>query len=203
VKEIATGILAAIAAAEAEDGLPRHDAARFVMELLVAGNITTTHHLSNSMLLLARDPALADRLRREPAEIPRFVEESLRLEAPIQGFYRLAMADTEIGGVRVPEGSRVLVLYASANRDPKAWPDVDEVVLDRTNAAGHLAFGRGVHACLGAALARAEGRIAVERLLRRIDRFELIHDPDEIEYLPSAVNHGPARLPLRLTWATN
>jgi hypothetical protein len=103
--------------------------------------------------------------------------------------------------VRIPAEARVLVLYASANRDPAAWTDAGEPVLDRPNAASHLAFGRGVHACIGAALARAEGRIALEHLLRRLDAFELAADPAEIEYLASAVNHGPARLPLRLTWA--
>lgn len=193
-----TDVLALIADAERAGELVRHECVRFVIELIIAGNITTTHHLSSSMALLARDPRLREQLRADPELVPRFVEESLRLEAPIQGFYRLATEDTEVGGVAVPAGSRLLVFYGSANRDPDAWEDCPHLRLDRSGGAAHLAFGRGAHACLGSALARLEGRVVVEMLLDAVDDLELLRTPEETPYLPSFVNHGPTSLPARL-----
>jgi cytochrome P450 len=168
-----------------------------VAELLIAGNITTTHHISSSISLLGNDPAVQEKLRAEPALIRQFIEESLRLESPIQGFYRLATATAVVGGVTIPEGSRVFVLYGSANTDDTAWKDCPQLRLDRPNAAAHLAFGKGAHACLGAALARLEGRVVVEVLLDRLESFELLTPPRSRPYVASFVNHGPASLPAR------
>ncbi|NEK57119.1 cytochrome P450 [Geodermatophilus sabuli] len=193
-------ILHTIAAAERTAGLPRHDSTRFVMELLIAGNITTTDHLGNSILLLARDPGLADRLRADPSRLSFFIEESLRLESPIQGLFRLTTRDTEVGGVAIPAGARVQVMYGSGNRDAALVERPDELDLARHRPSAHLAFGRGVHSCLGNILARLESRVALETLLGSIPRFELAVEPDQIDYLPSFVNRGPQELPLRLTW---
>jgi cytochrome P450 len=193
-----TDVLALIADAERAGELNRHECVRFVIELIIAGNITTTHHLSSSMAMLARDPQLRDRLRADPALIPRFVEESLRLEPPIQGFYRLVTEDTAVGGVDLPAGSRLLVFYGSANRDPDAWPECPHLKLDRPGGAAHLAFGRGAHACLGSSLARLEGRVVVEMLLDAVADVELLRGPEETPYLPSFVNHGPTSLPAAL-----
>ncbi len=195
-----TSVLSQIAAAERAGELTRTQCISFVVELLVAGNITTTHHISSSIALLARHPGLFDRLAADPALIQGFVEESLRLEAPIQGFYRLAMADAEIGGVAIPEGSRVFVLYGSANRDEKIWPNCPHLELDRPNAAAHLAFGRGSHSCIGSALARLEGRVVIEVLLDRLSGFELTVPVDEVPYGGSFVNHGPVSLPATVTF---
>jgi cytochrome P450 len=170
----------------------------FVAELLVAGNITTTHHISNSVLLLARHEGLFQQLRKDQKLIQRFVEESLRLEAPIQGFYRYTTKNTEIGGVAVPAGSRVFVLYGSANHDPAAWPNCPALDLDRPNISAHFAFGRGNHTCLGAGLARLEGRLVTEALVNQLDGFELLGDLAQLEYAPSFINHGLAGLPARL-----
>ena len=191
-------VLGLVSQAERAGELVRHECIRFVIELIIAGNITTTHHLSSSMALLARDPDLQQRLRAEPDLIQRFVEESLRLESPIQGFYRLATEDSVVGGVNVPAGSRVLVFYASANRDPDAWAECPHMKLDRSNGSAHLAFGRGAHACLGSSLARLEGRVVVEMLLDAVAEVELLRTPEETPYLPSFVNHGPTSLPARL-----
>jgi cytochrome P450 len=191
-----TTILQTIAAAE----LPRHDATRFVMELLVAGNVTTTDHLGNNMVLLARDPELTDRLRSDPSRLMNFIDESLRLESPIQGLFRITTRDTEIGGVPIPAGSRVQVMYGSGNRDPDLVDRPDELDLARRAPSAHLAFGKGVHACLGNNLARLESKVALETLLGNVQRFELAVDPDAIDYLPSFVNRGPHALPLRLSW---
>jgi cytochrome P450 len=190
-------ILPVIAEARADGVLTPEESTRFVMELIVAGNITTSHHLTSSMLQLARDPRLASSLREDPSEIPSFVEESLRLESPIQGLYRTALEDVEVGGVTIPAGSRVFVLYGAANRDPRMWDDPDDLDVGRELAQRHLAFGRGIHTCLGAPLAREEGRIAVEQLLDRLPHFVLDGEVESIEWLASFVNHGPLRLPLK------
>jgi cytochrome P450 len=191
-------VLSQIAAAERAGELTRAECVRFVAELLVAGNITTTHHISSSIVLLAGHPDVQGKLRAEPALVRPFIEESLRLEAPIQGFYRFATATAEIGGVTIPEGSRVFVLYGSANTDDAAWEDCPHLRLDRPNASAHLAFGKGAHTCLGAALARLEGQVVVEVLLDRLESFELLTPPQSVPYVASFVNHGPASLPARL-----
>lgn len=193
-----TDVLGLIADAERAGELNRHECTRFVIELIIAGNITTTHHLSSGMVLLARDPRLRDQLRADATLIPRFVEEALRLESPIQGFYRLATEDAVVGGTEIPAGSRLLVFYGSANHDPDAWPECPHLKLDRPNGSAHLAFGRGAHACLGSSLARLEGRVVVEMLLDAVADIELVHTPEETPYLPSFVNHGPTSLPARL-----
>jgi cytochrome P450 len=193
-------ILHTIAAAERTAGLPRHDSTRFVMELLIAGNITTTDHIGNSMMLLAQDPELADRLRADPSRLPYFIEESLRLESPIQGLFRMATRDTEVGGTHIPAGSRVQVMYGSGNRDEALVERPDEMDLARRSPSAHLAFGRGIHSCLGNIVARMESRVALETLLGSIARFELAVDAGAVEYLPSLANRGPRALPLRLHW---
>jgi hypothetical protein len=197
---VGTSVLSQIAAAERAGELTRHEGVRFTAELLVAGNITTTHHISSSIALLARTPEIFWKLREDPALIQPFVEESLRLEPPIQGFYRLATADAEVGGAAIPSGARVFVLYGSANQDDSAWADCPHLRLDRPNGAAHVAFGKGAHACIGSALARLEGRVVVELLVELLDGFELTVPPSQVPYQASFVNHGPLSLPARLTF---
>jgi cytochrome P450 len=191
-------VLSQIAAAERAGELTRRQCVRFVAELIVAGNITTTHHIASSVALLGYTPGIFEKLQAEPALIQPFIEESLRLEPPIQGFYRLAMTDTEIGGVAIPAGARLFVLYGSANLDEGTWENCPHLVLDRPNPAAHLAFGKGAHTCLGAALARLEGRVVVEELVRALAGFELIEARPQLPYQASFINHGPLRLPARL-----
>jgi cytochrome P450 len=193
-----SSVLSQIAAAEQAGELTRHEGIRFTAELLVAGNITTTHHISSSIALLGYTPGIFEKLQAEPALVQPFIEESLRLESPIQGFYRLAMADAEIGGVAIPSGSRVFVLYGSANTDDSAWTDCPHLRLDRRSAAAHVAFGKGAHACIGSALARLEGRVVVEQLLAQLAGFELTGPQSQVPYQVSFVNHGPLSLPARL-----
>jgi cytochrome P450 len=193
-----TSVLSQIAAAERAGELTRLQCVSFVAELIIAGNITTTHHIASSIALLAGTPGLFDRLRADPRLVPTFIEESLRLESPIQGFYRLATADAEVGGVQIPEGSRLFVLYGSANRDENAWEECPHLKLDRPNAAAHVAFGKGPHACLGSSLARLEGRLVIEVLVDRLASLELLIAPEELPYGKSFVNHGPVSLPAAL-----
>jgi cytochrome P450 len=197
---VGTSVLSQIAAAERAGELTRHEGVRFTAELLVAGNITTTHHISSSIALLGYTHGLFEKLQADPALIQPFVEESLRLESPIQGFYRLVMADTDVGGVPISSGSRVFVLYGSANQDESAWADCPHLRLDRPNTASHVAFGKGAHACIGSALARLEGRVVVELLVELLASVELTGPRSQVPYQASFVNHGPLSLPARLTF---
>lgn len=138
-------------------------------QLLVAGNETTTATLTFAVLRLARDPELLARLNGDRALMPLFIEEVLRLDSPIQGQFRKAVSDEQLGGVSIPAGSLLHVRFASANRDEKVWgPDTETVRLAGRQPAAHLAFGMGLHFCVGAALSRLELEIALNALL---DRF--------------------------------
>jgi cytochrome P450 len=112
-------------------------------------------------------------VRAEAGLMPNFIEESLRLESPIKAFFRMAKADTELAGVKIPAGSRLAVLFASANRDETRFPDPERFDIYRENASDHFAFGVGIHYCLGASLARTEARIAFGTLLGRLKDIRL------------------------------
>jgi cytochrome P450 len=143
---------------------------------LVGGNETTMFMLTSAWHRLATDPSLAQALRGSPDLAVPFIEEMLRLEAPAQGMPRFPTRDVEISGVSIPRGSTVFVMYGSANHDDTVFPDPDALALDRRARRGskqHLTFGLGPHFCLGAQLARAEGRIALERLLPQMTNISL------------------------------
>ncbi len=142
------------------------------------------------MLWLAEYPELQERVRADAELIPGLVEEVLRLETPVQGLYRTANVDTEIAGVAIPEGSHVMCVYASGNRDEERFPEADRLDPERSNCRQHLAFGQGPHYCIGANLARAEARIATEILLRRLRDIRLVDDAPAIVAEPSYVLHG-------------
>jgi cytochrome P450 len=167
-------------------------------QFLVAGNETTTKLIASAVRLLCEQPDLADRLRDDPSLIPGFIEEALRLEAPVQGLYRTATVDTEVGGVPIPAGSHLLLMYASGNYDDSQFEAPDTIDPCRRNAMKQLAFGHGEHFCLGAALARAEGRIAVETLLERMGDIALADD-ETLDYEPSYVLHGLKHLRITFT----
>jgi cytochrome P450 len=174
--------------------LRRSEIVDMVVQFLLAGNDTTAKLISTAMLRLARDPALADRLRAEPELIVPFVEEVLRLEPPINGTYRIATEDYELGGVKIPAGSAVWMVYAAGNRDPDQFANPDACHLPAPPTSPHLAFGFGEHFCLGASLARAEGRIGLTVLLQRCADVRL--DTDAVAYDPSFMLHGLQELPL-------
>lgn len=173
-----------------------------LVQFLVAGNETTTKLLASALLLLATRPELTAALRADPSLIPGLVEEVLRVESPVQGLFRQANVDTKIGEVDVPAGSHVWVVYGAANRDGCTFAAPAEVDIHRPNAKSHLAFGQGVHYCIGASLARAEGVIGIERILARLDDIELDIDSAALEYEPSYVLHGLKELPLRFVAKT-
>jgi cytochrome P450 len=144
-----------------------------IRQVLVVGIIAPTVMIGSIAVHLARDRALQDRLRAEPALIPAAVEEFLRLYTPYRGFARTAVDDVEIGGRAIPAGEPIALVYASANRDESKFKDADQFILDRPNIGEHLAFGRGAHNCPGAPLARLQLRIALEELLGRTTGFDL------------------------------
>jgi cytochrome P450 len=149
--------------------------------ILTAGNETTQRLITNTMLLLLRDPEAMARVIADRSLIGAAIEESLRLESPTQWVSRLCVEDTELGGVPIPAGSFVLLLYGSANRD-ETWSEAAAFDLDRRHVAKyHLAFGGGAHRCLGAPVARLEARIAFEVLLDRLTKIEAA--PGALEHI--------------------
>lgn len=143
-----------------------------VMLVITAGHNTTTSALGNAVLALARDPSLQQRLRADPALLPAAIEEWLRLEAPQQSMRRIATRDVELAGRHIAAGDRVELVFGAANLDPKALESAEVFSLTR-KPNRHLAFGRGIHSCIGAPLARLEIRVLLEELLARTQSFGL------------------------------
>jgi cytochrome P450 len=139
---------------------------------LVPSVDTTISAVGSAIWLFGRYPDQWDRVRANPSLIPNAFEEVLRLESPLQSFSRLATSDYDVEGISIPAGSRVVVLFASANRDERKWEHADTFDVTR-NTSGHLGFGYGVHLCAGASLARLEGQAILGALARRVERFEL------------------------------
>lgn len=160
--------------------------------LIFAAHQTTTNMLGNTLAALLRVPGAWQRLREQPAIIPRVLEEALRFDAPVQGMTRSVTEACEIGGVAIPKGARVLVLFASGNRDEANVERGEQFDMDRP-AATHLSFGRGVHFCVGAQLARMEGAIALEALTRRLPNARMATE-EALSYSPNLVHRGPAAL---------
>ncbi len=146
------------------------DVARIAANLFSAGQETTVRLLSTALRLICDEPGLQQRLREHRELIPRFIEETLRLESPIKGAFRLALKTTTVGGVEIPAGSTVMLLHGATGRDPRQFECPHELRIDRPNVRQHISFGHGVHTCPGAPLARAEGRVVLERLFDRTGR---------------------------------
>ncbi len=166
-----------------------------VQQLIVGGNETTTKALTALLRDLADHPEHWDAVKADPTRIPTIIEESLRLSSPVQGFHRTATRDVELGGVLIPKGRRLVVTYASANRDEAVFPDPEGFDPDRDGLVDHVAFGRGPHFCLGAGLARLELRVALEELSRRLDSYTLA-DTNDFRYNESFLLHGLLELHL-------
>lgn len=164
--------------------------------LLIAGHETTVNLITNGMLTLLRHPEAMELLRREPAFMPRAVEELLRYEPPVHMLpSRTALADVEVAGVTVPKGAPLILVLASGNRDPKRFHDPDRFNPTRRDNS-HFGFGSGVHICFGAPLARIEAQIALTELVRRLEDPRLLQDPPP--YRRSPVLRGPRHLPLEI-----
>ena len=143
--------------------------------LLIAGNETTTNLIGNGMLALLRNPDELDRLREDPSRIPGAVEELLRFDSPVQTDFRGALEDCEVNGSPVRRGENIVLLIGAANRDPAAFEEPDRLDIGRAEGS-HISFGRGIHHCIGAPLARLEGRIVLEVLLERFASMRLLDE---------------------------
>jgi len=187
-------LLSALLAAEVDgEKLSREEVLGFCFLLIIAGNETTTKMLGNAVDLLYRHPEQRARLVREPQRIADAVEEVVRFDNSTQMLARLVTRDVSLHGVTIPAGARVLLLIGSANRDERAIERADEFDVFRPPVA-HLSFGIGTHFCLGASLARLEGRVALEEILRRIPEYEI--DESRRERVHSTNVRGYARLPV-------
>lgn len=168
-----------------------------LQQLLVAGNETTTHSIAEGVLLLIENPDQHALLKADPGLIPNFTEEVLRLSSPTANMWRVVTRDTEINGVPVAKGSMVQLRFSSANRDEAVYPAPHRLDVTRENARTHVAFGHGVHMCIGASLARGELNVAFRVLLERLDDFVLDCRPEELVYAPNVLLRGVSRLPIR------
>ncbi|HVX70888.1 MAG TPA: cytochrome P450 [Mycobacteriales bacterium] len=200
-------VMTGMAQATFEDGtLPEViDVVRVAANLFAAGQETTVRLLGTSFQLIGERPELQELLRGDPAAIPNFVEECLRYESPVKGDFRLARVSTKVGGVRIPAGTIVMVVNGAANHDARKFSAPKEFQPDRSNARQHLAFGRGIHTCPGGPLARAEGRVSLERILARADDIrisEAHHGPAtarRYDYVPTYILRGLRELHLEFT----
>ena len=138
------------------------------IDLFAAGHETTTDLIGNGISLLLAHPEQMQALRDDPGLIPDAIEEMLRIEAPVRGMFRVTTAELELGSARLPQGAKLFLLYGSANRDETQFAQPDVFNIRRKDASKHLAFGKGMHFCIGSVLARLEGRIAFELLLQRL-----------------------------------
>ena len=165
-------------------------------QLLTGGNETTTNAIGSGLMLLLQRPEILARLQDDPGLIRNFIEESLRFETPVLHLWRVAVENTELGGVEIPKGSSIAVGYASANRDENVFDDSENFNIDRKKAGAHLAFGSGPHHCPGAPLARQEMYSAFTILLNRLANIRT-EDPDEsFHHVPSSFLRGLANLNL-------
>jgi cytochrome P450 len=167
-------------------------------QLLVAGHETTTSLLGMMLYRLIEHPDVVARLRAEPELLPRAIEEALRFDSPVNGLFRTNTEQCVLHDTTIPERSKIQMLYASANRDPEQFHDPDEFLIDREprELNRHLAFGWGIHYCIGAPLARMETRVTFERILQRMGDIELAGPAVRNE---SFILHGLTSLPIRWT----
>ena len=173
--------------------------------LFAAGQETTARLLATALKYLAEGPELQDELRAHRDRIPDFIEEALRIESPVKADFRLARRAATVGGVDIAPGTPVMLLNGAANRDPRRFESPAEFRIDRPNAKEHLAFGRGAHSCPGGPMARAEGRISIERILDRMRDIRLSEDRHgppgsrHFEYEPTWVLRGLHDLHIEFT----
>jgi cytochrome P450 len=164
-----------------------------VQQLLVAGNETTTSTLGSALILLIETPGLADTLHERTELVRAFVEEVLRLRSPVQGLLRRARADIDVDGVTIPKGAIVHLMNAAANHDPRIFANPHEIDLFRDNGARHMAFGHGIHFCIGAQLARAELNVAITEMVGRLKNFRYVDGQNSVDHL-ATYTYAPSKI---------
>jgi cytochrome P450 len=200
-------VMTGLAMATFPDGTlpPVEDVMKIASNLFAAGQETTARLLGTALQTLGEHPELQQQLRDDRSLVPAFVEETLRMEPPIKGTFRLSRTPTTVGETEIRAGSTVMILPAAANRDPREFPHPDELRLDRGNGRQHIAFGHGIHTCAGAPLARAETNVSLQRILDRMADIrisELHHGPAGArnwEYTPTWMLRGHDRLYIEFT----
>jgi len=196
-------LLSDLVYAEVDGERPLEDAEilSIMQQLMVAGNETTTSALAGGLLQLIENPdqmakAVAAVDEDNERAILNLVEEVLRTESPTAGMWRMVLKDTELGGVAIPKGAMVQLRYAAANRDPAKYPDPDRFDIERSNARSHLAFGKGIHMCVGNMLSRKEMAVAYAELLKRLTDFR-VADGHQPSWPPNMLLRGLTTLPIR------
>jgi cytochrome P450 len=185
-----------VRACQGSEALTRAEVVSILLQILTAGNESTTSLIGSALRILLENPDLEARIRTDAALLEPFIEEVLRLESPFHGHFRLVRRDTEVAGEPLAQGSRVMLLWGAANRDGDEFPKADRIDLARPNARAHLAFGFGIHHCLGATLARLETRITLETLLARTRALR--RGQGETTHVSSMLIRSLATLPVEL-----
>ena len=182
---------------EDDDGvnrkLEKSEQLSIIQQLLVAGNATTAHSISEAIYLLIANPDQMDLVLNDYKLIPNMVEESLRLLTPTNNMWRIATADTELGGVKIPKNSLIIIRYGSGNRDEDLFENPDKFDVTRKNARRHVAFGQGIHVCIGMNLARKEMYTAFPIILDRLKNMRFGEDNDFV-YSPNVLLRGLNKL---------
>jgi cytochrome P450 len=197
-------ILTGLATANFPDGTTPSpgDVARVATNVFSAGQETTVRLLGTALKVLGDRPDIQKQVREDRSLLPNFIEEALRFESPVKGDFRLSRTPVTVGGHELGAGTTVMVLNGAANRDPRRFEEPDEFDATRKNARQHLAFGRGIHSCPGAPLARAETRVGLERLLDRTSDIRISEekhgpaDHRDYRYIPTFILRGIIELHL-------
>ncbi len=184
-------LISVLVAAEAGESLSVSEVLSFILLLLIAGNETTTNLIGNGVQALLEHPDQLALVAARPALVPKLVEETLRYSSPVQSLPRRTLHDTTLAGQPLPKDSYVMAVFASANRDEEQFPNADRFDI-RRETQGHVAFGHGIHFCLGASLARLEARVAFETILARCRNLRL--DQGEVKMIDSLMLRGPREL---------
>ena len=189
--------------ASTEDGekLTFAEAVSLIRALIIAGNDTTATAIGNLLFILATKPELAQELYdnvEDSRYMNRFVEELLRYAPPVRGLAKMTTCETELGGQKLPKGAHMLVLYASGNADETRFECPQQFDTSRGNLGSHVAFGVGIHRCIGASLARMEINVAAKELIKRVKNIKLAIPMDELKYQPTVATHTIESLPMLL-----